>query len=75
LSGGASDKTLLVEIKQIYADSPVTYGSPQILADLQDLGIRVGNNRVAKLMREVGIVGRTKRSTECLLETVITINL
>ncbi len=57
----ASDKTLLVEIKKIYAHSRATYGSPRIVRDLQDRGIRVGHNRVARLMREVGIVGRTKR--------------
>ena len=54
-----SDKTLIVEIKQIYAHSRATYGSPRIVRDLQDRGIRVGHNRVARLMREVGIVGRT----------------
>jgi transposase InsO family protein len=36
-------------------------GSPRIVRDLQDRGIREGHNRVAILMREVGIVGRTKR--------------
>ena len=56
-----SDKTLLVEFKQIYAHSSATYGSPRIVRDLQDRGIRVGHNRVARLSREVGIVGSTKR--------------
>ena len=55
----ASDKTLLVETKKIYAHSRATYGSPRIVRDLQDRGIRVGHNRVARLMREVGIVGLT----------------
>jgi len=57
----ASDKTLLVQIKKIYAHSRATYGSPRIVRDLQDRGKRVGHNRVARLMREVGIVGRTTR--------------
>ncbi len=54
-----SYKTLLVEIEQIHAHSSATYDSPRIVRDLQDRGIRVGHNRVARLMREVGIVGRT----------------
>ena len=53
---------LLVEIKQIYAHTRATYGSPRIVIYLQDCGIRVGHKRVARLMCEVGIVGRTKRS-------------
>ena len=57
----ASDKTLLLEIKQIHERSRASYGSPRITKDLQDRGIRVGHNRVARLMREVGIIGRTKR--------------
>ena len=57
----ASDKTLLVEIKKIYAHSRATYGSPRIVRDLQDRGIRVCHNRVARLMRKVGSVGRAKR--------------
>ena len=51
----------LYEIKKIYAHSRATYGSPRIVRGLQDRGIRVGDNRVARLMLEVGIVGRTKR--------------
>jgi transposase InsO family protein len=57
----APDKTPLLEIKQIHERSRATYGSPRIVRDLQDRGIRMGHNRVARLMREVGIVGCTKR--------------
>ena len=57
--GEASDKTHPIEIKQIYEHSRATYVSPRIVRDLQDRGIRVGHNQVARLMREVGIVGRT----------------
>jgi len=57
----ASDKALLLEIKQIHERSRATYGSPRITKDLQDRGTRVGHNRVARLMREVGIIGSTKR--------------
>jgi len=55
-----SDKTLLLEIKQIHEKSRATYGSPRI-TNLQYRGIRVGHNRVARFMREIGIIERTKR--------------
>jgi transposase InsO family protein len=57
----ASNKTLLLEIKQIHERSQATNGNPCITKDLQDRWIRVGHNRVARLMREVGIIDRTKR--------------
>jgi len=37
--------------------SDSTYGSPQILGDLQDAGEFVGRKRVARLMRTAGFVG------------------
>jgi putative transposase len=57
----ASAKTLLLEIKQIHKRSQAKYGTPRITEDLQDRGICVGHNRVARLIREVGITGHTKR--------------
>ncbi len=35
------------------------YGAPRIHAELQEEGIRAGHNRVARLMREAGIQGKT----------------
>ncbi len=35
------------------------YGAPRIHAELQEQGISVGHNRVARLMREAGIQGKT----------------
>lgn len=37
------------------------YGAPRIHAELQEQGIHVGHNRVARLMREAGIQGKTTR--------------
>jgi putative transposase len=37
------------------------YGAPRIHAELQEQGINVGHNRVARLMREAGIQGKTSR--------------
>jgi putative transposase len=38
-----------------------TYGAPRIHAELRDLGIRVAKKRVARLMRELGIEGVSRR--------------
>ena len=35
------------------------YGAPRIQAELQEQGISVGHNRVARLMRQAGIQGKT----------------
>ena len=37
------------------------YGAPRIHAELQEQGINVGHNRVARLMRQAGIQGKTTR--------------
>ncbi len=37
------------------------YGAPRIHAELQEQGIRAGHNRVARLMREAAIQGKTTR--------------
>jgi putative transposase len=37
------------------------YGAPRIHAELQERGISTGHNRVARLMREAGIQGKTTR--------------
>jgi putative transposase len=47
-------------IRAIYKASRGTYGSPNIHAALQKEGLRVGQNRVARLIREAGIQGVTR---------------
>jgi hypothetical protein len=55
------DAQLSVEIRVSHAESRRAYGSPRILRDLRDLGRRVSRKRVARLMRELGLVGRRRR--------------
>ncbi len=55
------NKQLLEKIKQVYKMSRGSYGSPRISAELRARGIVCGENRIARLMRENGIVARTKR--------------
>lgn len=46
---------LLNEIQKAHAASRHTYGSPRVFKDLDEQGVKVCENTVAKLMREAGI--------------------
>ena len=46
------------QIQQVHQASRGTYGSPRVYRRLQELGVSVGENRVARLMRCLGIRGR-----------------
>ncbi len=50
-----------MEIKKSHTRSKEIYGSPRITEDLRAKGIRCGKNRVAKIMRNNGIVARSRR--------------
>jgi len=52
---------LVVEIKALHKQSRYTYGSPRLHADLKDKGYAIGKHRVARLMRENGVVSKHKR--------------
>jgi putative transposase len=52
---------LLVEIREIHAQSRCTYGSPRVFGQLRRRGHRVGRHRVARLMRTNGLVGAHAR--------------
>jgi transposase InsO family protein len=52
------NKQVFTEIKHIYTKTRATYGSPRIKEDLRCRGLSVGHNRVARLMKEAGLVGR-----------------
>jgi len=56
-----SDDALLVHIKAIHAQSGASYGWPRICKELLARGIRVGKDRVQKLMQRHGIRARGKR--------------
>ncbi len=51
------DAELLVEIEEIYEASRNTYGAPRIWGQLTRRGLKVGRKRVARLMRQAGLVG------------------
>ena len=45
------------EIKRVYEGNKRRYGSPRVTLQLQNEGWKVGENRVARLMRNEGLVG------------------
>jgi len=55
------NRCLVVEIKAVHKESRRTYGSPRVHADLKDKGYVIGKHRVARLMRENGVVSKHKR--------------
>ncbi len=55
------DAELTETIEAIHARSRGTYGSPRIHAELAARGVRVGRKRVARLMREAGLEGVSRR--------------
>ena len=56
-----ANEALLALIKAEHTKSRKTYGSPRLHVVLRRQGVLCGRNRVARLMRMHGIVGRTKR--------------
>ena len=56
-----SDEALLVHIKSIHAEVKQEYGWPKMCKELVTRGIRVGKERVRKLMQRHGIKARGKR--------------
>jgi len=64
-----NDARLRVEIAASHTASRRTYGSPRILHDLRAEGHRVSRKRVARLMRELGLVGRRKRRFRATTES------
>jgi len=57
-----ADEQLKVRIGEIHAASFGIYGAPRVHAELADTyGIHVGRKRVARLMRELGIQGVSRR--------------
>ncbi len=56
-----ADQRLLRQIRTAHEASRGSYGVPRIHAELREQGIRVSRKRVARLMRETGIAGVSRR--------------
>jgi putative transposase len=62
LSRRAKDDAVLIErIGAIHTASKGTYGAPRIHAELRAKGVRIGKKRVARLMRQAGVSGVSRR--------------
>ena len=56
-----ADAALLKRVRTIHASSRQTYGAPRVHADLRGQGERHSRKRIARLMREAGLVGASHR--------------
>ena len=69
-SARAIDNAVLTErIRIVHADSDATYGMPRVHAELRDQGLVVSRKRVARLMRQHGIRGVSRRRAWCTTTT------
>jgi putative transposase len=60
-NGRVSSEALLAHIRGVHAEFKGEYGWPRIWRELLARGIRVGKDRVQRMMREHGIKARGKR--------------
>lgn len=56
-----SNRQLAAKVQELYAASRGTYGSPRVCVELREAGQPAGRHRVARLMRQQGLVARKKR--------------
>ncbi len=54
---------LTEQIRSIHEWSRGTYGAPRVHAELKDRGVRIGLNRVARLLRAEGLQGVSRRKS------------
>src|SRR5262245_11974450 len=55
------DQQLTSQIRTIFTDSRITYGSPRVHAELQAQGVRTARKRVARLTRQAQLCPRPRR--------------
>jgi putative transposase len=56
-----ADAALLKRVRTIHASSRETYGAPRVHAELRAEGEKHSRKRIARLMREAGLVGASRR--------------
>jgi transposase InsO family protein len=56
-----ADQVLLEKIEEIQVDAKGRYGSPRVRAELQALGFPAGKHRIARVMREGGLLAITPK--------------
>jgi putative transposase len=60
-----ADAALAAQLRALHARSRGTYGERRLHAELRDLDVHVGRKRIARLLRQMGLAGvsRRKRTT------------
>jgi putative transposase len=56
-----ANDALLARMREIHVFSRESYGAPRMYAELRDEGVLVNRKRVARLMKQDGLVGVTRR--------------
>ena len=56
-----ADAALLDQLRVFHARSDGTYGAPRLLEDLREIHLRVGQKRIARLLRGAGLHGVSRR--------------
>ena len=55
------DRSLIERVRQVHQRSRGFYGSPRVTEQLRNEGVVIGQRRVARLMQQAGIQGRSAR--------------
>ena len=61
-----ANAALIAQIREVFVASDSTYGMPRIRAELQDAGITPSRKRIARLMRQAGMRGVSRRRSFCV---------
>ena len=56
------DELLMAHVRVAFAESGATYGAPRVLQELRAAGLPTSTKRVARLMREDGLVARPRKA-------------
>jgi putative transposase len=56
-----ADALLLEQLRSFHTRSDGTYGAPRLLEDLREVGVRVGQKRIARLLRGARLQGVSRR--------------
>ena len=73
-----ADAALLQRIRTVHATSRETYGAPRVHAELRAGGEKHGPKRIARLMRDAGLVGASRRrhgpitTRCCVIRSIVT---
>ena len=68
-AGRVSAMALLTHIKAIDAETRGAYGWPRVWRELRQRGVRVGKERVRKMMRDNAIRARSKRTVKAEIQS------